>query len=236
MKKWTKIALFLAAVAGCLFPVQLAMAAGPADGVLPVEQYTSPKARTLAARYWDDLRVLSTGIYHCIPWVEVRKESIGFFKPRHLKAGDDRYLGVRIFVEQDASKAFAALPIEGRASAMYSRYFTPLLRRMTRNPTILSDPSVDGFTLLIEWVKQGPRSGGMRPVHELIAVFVDRAAANAYLSGQVSADDVTRQVKVLAWDGETPLGQVNVIGYDDDFVATYRNPNYKLAPGITCNS
>jgi len=236
MKKWTTTSLFLTTLAAFLLPVQLASAAGPADGILPVEQYTSPKARTLATRYWDDLRVLSTNIYHCIPWVEVRKESIGFFKPRTFQTPDDRYLGVRIFVEQDPSKSFAALPIDGRASAMYSRYFTPLLRRMTRNPTILSDPSVDGFTILIEWLKQGPRSAGMRPVHELIATFVDRATATAYLSGQLSSDELTRQVKVFAWDGETPLGQVSVIGYDDDFVATYRNPNYKLEPGITCSS
>jgi hypothetical protein len=69
----------------------------------------------------------------------------------------------------------------------------------------------------------------------LIATFVDRATATAYLSGQLSSDELTRQVKVFAWDGETPLGQVSVIGYDDDFVATYRNPNYKLEPGITCS-
>lgn len=213
-----------------------ASAIGPADSVLPVDQYTSPKARTLATRYWQDLNVLSTGIYHCLPWLEVQRNSIGFFKPRHIQGTDDRYLGVRIFVEQDPSKGFATLPVEGRASAMYSRYFTALLRRMTRNPAILADSSVDGFTVLISWLKQGPRSAGMKPVHETIAAFVDRASANAYLSGQISAADLTREVRVLAWDGETPLGEVRVVGYEDDFVMTYHNPNYKLEPGISCTS
>jgi hypothetical protein len=203
--------------------------------MLPVDQYTSQKARGLAARYAADLRTFSTDVYHCLPWLEVQKHSVGFFRPRHLQAGDDRYLSVRIFVEQDPSPEFAKLSVEGRASAMFSRYFTPMLSRMARNQALLADSSLDGFTVVIEWLKQVPRAGGARPVHETIAAFIDRASVQSYLSGQSRADDLTRQIVVFGWDGETALGALKVVPYEDDFVKTYRNPNYKLQPGVTCS-
>jgi hypothetical protein len=84
----------------------LGAAAPPDDRVLAVNQYTTEKGRTLAQTYARDLREINAGIYHCIPWVEIQKESIGFFRPKHL-TGDDRYLSLRIYIEQDPSPAFA---------------------------------------------------------------------------------------------------------------------------------
>jgi len=128
----------------------LGAAAPPDDRVLAVNQYTTEKGRTLAQTYARDLREINAGIYHCIPWVEIQKESIGFFRPKHL-TGDDRYLSLRIYIEQDPSPAFARLAVEERASAMFSRYVGPLLRRMARSPALLADSSVDGFTVILEW-------------------------------------------------------------------------------------
>jgi hypothetical protein len=206
----------------------------PADGLLPVEQYTSEKARGLAIRYGADLSQLSATVYHCIPWVEVEKYSIGFFRPRHVTAGDDRYLSLRIFVEQDPSPGFASLPLEGRASAMFSRYVGPLLRRMTRNAALLDDSAVDGFSVVVEWVKQIPQTKRARPVHETIAVFVDQATAREYRANRLAPQELADRARVLAWDGETSLGPLRVVGFEDDFVDTYQVRNYKLAPGITC--
>src|SRR5438477_6770001 len=162
---------------GLILPVLLllvivAEAAAPAeDRILALDRYTSDKGRTLGATYAVTLKQLNTSIYHCMPWLEVPKEGIGFFKPRDA-ARDDRYLAIRVYIEQEPSTQFAAMPMEQRASSMFSRYVGPLLRRMTLNRAMLKDSSLDGFTVILEWLKATPISGG-RPVHETIAVFVD---------------------------------------------------------------
>jgi hypothetical protein len=222
------LATLLAASAGLI-----GATAPPDDRVLPVAQYTTEKGRTLAKTYARDLREINTGIYHCIPWVELQKESIGFFRPKHL-TGDDRYLSLRIYIEQDPSPAFARLAVEERASAMFSRYVGPLLRRMTKSPALLADSSVDGFTIILEWLKQAASAAGERPVHETIAVFVPKALTADYIAGRATTADIAARARVLGWDGETPLGQLKLSAWDDNFVATHKVKNYQLEPGVTC--
>jgi hypothetical protein len=209
-------------------------AAAPAeDRLLPVDQHTSEKARTLASTHRQALRDLNAGIYHCLPWVELAKQSIGFFKPKHL-TGDDRYLSLRIYIEQDPSPEFARLRVEDRASAMFSRYVGPLLRRMTKDPAVAADPALDGFTLILEWMKQMPRAAGERPVHETIAVFIEKPVARDYLAGGVPITEVAAKARVLGFDGETALGPLRLAVWEDTFVATYKVANYVLEPGVSC--
>jgi hypothetical protein len=216
---------------GTLAAPARAAAAVPEDQILSVEQYTSEKARRLAVTYAAALRDLSVGVYHCWPWVEIQKQSIGFFKPRHL-AGDDRYLSIRIYIDQDPSPAFAQLETTQRASAMFSRYVGPLLRRMGRSSALMADDGLDGFTMILEWLKQGATING-RPVHETIAIFVSKRLAGEFLVGRTGIEGLARQARVLAWDGETALGPLRVSAWDDDFVTTYKVKNYDLAPGVS---
>jgi hypothetical protein len=204
----------------------------PEDRLLPPAQHATAKAQGLAARHAGALRELNADVYHCIPWVEVAKHSIGFFKPRGLTE-DQRFLSIRVYVEQDPSPAFAALSLEERAAAMFSRYVGPLLRRMTRDPSILSDDAIDGFTVVLEWLKQVPARGA-RPVHETIAAFIDKADANEYLGGRLTVRDLAVRARVLAWDGETSRGTLRLAAWDDDFVATYKVKNYQVPVGVTC--
>lgn len=208
--------------------------AAPEDRLLPVAQHTSEKARTLATTHRPALLELNTWIYHCVPWVELQKHSVGFFRPKHLTS-DDRYLSVRIYIEQDASPEFASLRVDERASAMFSRYVGPLLRRMTRNPAIMADPALDGFTLVLEWMKQIPRGAGDRPIHETIAIFIEKALARDYLAGTLPIVDLASRARVLAFDGETALGPLRLAVWEDTFVSTYKVTNYVLEPGVTCS-
>ena len=116
---------------------------------------------------------------------------------------------------------------------MFSRYVGPLLRRMAGNGAMLKDGSLDGFTVILEWLKETPLSGG-RPVHETIAVFLDKATALEYLQGMVKAPDLADRARVYGWDGETPLGRLRLAAWDDNFVFTYKVANYQLEPGVTC--
>jgi hypothetical protein len=208
-------------------------AAPPEDKTIPLEKYTSEKARQLARKYLEDLRTLYTGIYHCLPWVEVEKESVGFQRPKFLSGGDQRYLSLRIFIEQETSAAFDSLAFRDRASAMYSRYVGPMLERMTRSRSLASDPGLDGFTIILEWRKQSGARGS-RPVHETIAVFLEKEPAARYLAGQLTPRQLADRAKIFGWDGETPVGQVPVTLYNDDFVATYKVANYQPEPGVSC--
>jgi hypothetical protein len=221
------VAVLLAATAG------LVGAAPSEDRVLAAERYTTEKGRSLARTYARELRELNAGIYHCIPWVEVQKESIGFFRPKHITE-DDRYLALRIYIEQDPSPAFARLPVEERASAMFSRYVGPLLRRMTKSPALLADGSVDGFTIILEWMKQAATAAGERPIHETIAAFVPKAVVADYVAGRATSADIAARARVLGWDGETALGTLRLSAWDDNFVSTHKVKNYQLEPGVTC--
>ncbi len=205
----------------------------PDDRILPVEQYTSEKARQLATTHARALRELNAVVYHCLPWLEVQKHSIGFFRPKGASQ-DDRYLSLRVYVEQDPSPQFARLTAEERAASMFSRYVGALLRRMARDPALLADGRLDGFTVIVEWLKQLPQSAGERPVHETMAVFVRKSVAVDYLAGKVAAGDLAGWARVLLWDGETPLGQLKLTAWDDDFVSTYKIANYQPEPGVTC--
>jgi hypothetical protein len=213
--------------------VQGAAAAPSEDRLLPVDQYTSEKARVLATTHRQALRDLNAGIYHCLPWVELQKYSIGFYKPKHL-TGDDRYLSLRIYIEQDPSSDFAQLRVEERASAMFSRYVGPLLRRMTKDPAVAADAALDGFTIILEWMKQIPRAPGDRPVHETIAIFIDKPAARDYLAGTIPITELAARSRVLGFDGETALGPLRLAVWEDTFVSTYKVANYVLEPGVTC--
>ena len=69
----------------------VAAAQASSDRILSADQYTSEKGRRLAQNHAGALRELNEGVYHCLPWLEVQKQSIGFFKPKGATQ-DDRYL------------------------------------------------------------------------------------------------------------------------------------------------
>jgi hypothetical protein len=209
-----------------------AMAAPSDASVLPPEQHTSDKGRRLASAYVGALRELSARVYHCMPWVEVKKNGIGFYKPKHLE-GDARYLSINLYIDQQPSPEFAAFSIEERASRMFSRYVGAMLRRMARPSALLADGSLDGFTVILEWLKQTPAAGG-RPVHETIAVFLDRATVAEFVGGRLASRELATRSRVLGWDGATALGALRLSSWDDDFVSTYKVSNYQLAPGVSC--
>jgi hypothetical protein len=207
--------------------------AAPSDAsVLPPEQHTSDKGRRLATTYSGALREMSAKIYHCVPWVEVKRNGIGFYKPKHLD-GDARYLSINLYIDQQPSPEFAAFTVEERASRMFSRYVGAMLKRMARPSGILGDSSLDGFTVILEWLKQAPTAGG-RPVHETIAVFLERPAVADYVAGRIGGRELAARARVHGWEGETALGQLRLASWDDDFVATYKVANYQLAPGVSC--
>jgi hypothetical protein len=233
-----KSALAAALVLVCVMAAGRAVAAPPTavppeDRLLPVELYTTDKAKMLGATHRGALRALNATIYHCMPWVETQKHSIGFFRPKNT-TGDDRYLSIRIFIEQDPSPEFARFRVEERASAMFSRYVGAMLRRMTKDPAVTADATLDGFTVILEWMKQAPRGAGDRPVHETIAIFIEKSVAVDYLASAIPITEVAAKARVLGFDGETPLGPLRLAVWDDNFVSTFKVSNYVLEPGVTC--
>lgn len=226
-------ALLLAVVLAGMGLAGTALAQSAEDRILPPDQYTTDKGRTLARTHARALRALNEDIYHCLPWLETQKASIGFFRPKHIQQ-DDRYLSVRVFIEQDPSPQFASLNVQRRASAMYSRYVGVLLRKMAQDPALVRDTSVDGFTVILEWLKQEARGASDRPVHETIAIFIPRAEALEYLAARLDTERLAQRVRVLGFDGETALGELKLNGWEDSFATTYKVANYQVAQGVTC--
>src|SRR5712692_1422054 len=122
--------------------------------LIPLDKYTTPKAKSLGLTYRTRLIQFYEQIYNCMPWVSVHPNGIGF--PR--RKGDDtdyRYLSVWIAVDQQDDGTFAALPQDRRVSAMFSRYGMDMLRRMTALKDVAADANIAGFYVVLSWLKPG---------------------------------------------------------------------------------
>lgn len=223
----------LAAAATLTVLVSPASAAeAPGDRVLQPERYTSDKGRALGQKYQGTLRDLNAKIYHCMPWLDVKPEGIGFYKPKHID-GDVRYLSLNVNVDQQPAPEFTRLSVQDRVSSMFSRYVPHLLRSMATND-LLKDPNLEGFTVIASWLKAEPASG-QQAVMETAAAFVPKSVVVDYLRGKASVAQLAEGAHVIAWDGETKLGQVKPRAWADDFVLTYKVAGYTPDPKISCN-
>jgi len=220
-------ALAVVLVAG----VVAAAYAGPADYVMPVDKHTSVKGRALAVKYQPQLLQFSEYVYHCLPYLEI-KNGLGFKKvPK--EPGDNRYAAVWIRAEQAPDAAFAALPLDRQASAMFSRYAIPMIKRLAAMPGFASDPDVYGFSVAVEWIKPG--SDPNRPTMEILSMFVDQASTRAFLDKTLPAKEYVEKMRLTFFDGDKEVGRLPIEVWEDTFVATYKVPGYEMEKGKVCS-
>jgi len=203
------------------------------EAIMGIDQYKTPKARTLATTHQALLQQMREEIYHCMPWVGVQKAGIGFRQPKGA-TDDDRYLSVWIMIDQDEDARFSALPAERRASAMFSRYGTDLLRRMASLQPLVADPNVQGFSVVLSWLKPGT-GGAVQPVNETLALFVDKPTALGFLGKRVSSSEFTRRAKFSVFDGVQDMGRLPLEVWEDSFVRTFKVANYEAPKGQRCS-
>ena len=203
----------------------------PADRVLQPDRYTSDRGRALGQKYQGTLRDLNAKIYHCMPWLDVKPEGIGFYKPKHID-GDTRYLSLNVNVDQQPAPEFTRLSVQDRVSAMFSRYVPHLLRSMATND-LLKEPNLDGFTVIASWLKAEPASG-QPAIMETAAAFIPKPLVADFLRGRASIAQLAEGAHVIAWDGETKLGVIKPKAWADDFMLTYKVAGYTPDPRVTC--
>lgn len=230
-------------VAGALFAVILGVAAAPVpaapptaaeavrDKLIPLERYTTAKGQGLARAHQERLYKYAEHVWGCLPWLDVQKQSIGFQRPKGA-AGDDRYFSTWILIPQAENPQFAAQPQNRRMSAMFSRYGVDLLRRMAGVHDVLADSNVQGFSLVLSWLKPG--TARSQPVNESLAAFIDKATGLEYLERRIPHSDFARRIRVLGFDGQIDLGPQTLEIWDDDFAATFKLPNYEPPADVTC--
>jgi hypothetical protein len=223
-----------AAVALALVAAAPAGAATRDDSIGKLDQYNSDKARTLASTHYAQLVSLYDGIYHCLPWVDIHKQGIGFRKPKWAQQ-DDRYLATWIIIDQKDDGHFGTFPRERRASLMFSRYGVDLLRRMVALQGVAGDPAVQGYGVVLSWTKPGTDKPGMQPVNESLVFWVDKAVAQGYLARRVSAADLTSRARYTMFDGIEEQGRLPLEVWEDNFTKTFQIKDYQLAKGVTCN-
>ncbi len=208
-------------------------AAAADDVILSVDQYKTAKARTLATTHQPLLKQMRDEIYHCMPWVGVQKAGIGFRQPKGA-VEDDRYLSVWIVIDQDEDARFAALPPERRASAMFSRYGTDLLRRMAQLQPLVADPNMKGYSVVLSWLKPGT-GGAVQPVNETLALWSDKQTTLGFLAKRVPAGEFTRRAKFNVFDGTQDMGRLALEVWEDSFVRTFKVANYEAPKGQRCS-
>ena len=228
--RWAAAGLLVLALGAGVGPA----AAGPIDDkLIPIERYTSAKARALGTAHQQNLYKYSEYVYGCLPWLDVHKQSIGFQRPKFAE-GDDRYFSTWIIVDQQDDPQFAAIPQPRRMSAMFSRFGMDLMRRMATIHDVVTDANVQGFSVVTSWLKPGSLAPGVQPVNESVAVFVDKKSALDYMERRISAAELTTKARWLAFDGQKELAALPLEIWDDFFMATFKVPNYEPPPGITC--
>ena len=223
-----------------LFALALLLAAAPAaaapveEVLLPMDRYTTDKSRALASQYRPQLVSFYENIYHCLPWVDLQKNGIGFRTPRWATQ-DERYLSVWIWIDQNDDGTFASLPPERRASAMLSRYGVELLRRMTALGGVASDANLEGFSVILSWLKPSTIGRpGVQPVNETLALFVDRASSLDFLAHRLEAGEFLNRARFSVFDGQQDLGRLPIEVWDDPFLRTFKLKNYQPPPNQRC--
>ena len=207
--------------------------AAPADALMPIEQYTTAKAKGLANAHRLRLIEFSEQIYNCMPWLAVYPGRLGFPKYKD-SADDDRYLSMWIWVDQREDASFAALPQERRVSAMFSRYGVDMLRRMAALSDVVDDSNLSGLSVVLSWLKPGTSRPGQKPVNETLALFVDKATAADFLAKRVGAEEFVSRAKFNLFDGESLVGRVPLEVWEDSFNTTYKVTNYDPPKGAKC--
>lgn len=228
MRWWSVAVLLLALVLGGVGPAL----AGPEDAITPVEQYNTPKAKSLAAAYKDQLVHFYSQIYHCLPWMDVLKNGIGFRQPKGANA-DDRYLSVWVSIDQMDDGAFGAMPPERRVSAMFSRYGVDLLRRMTALAGIAADANVHGFGVVLSWLKPGAASSA-QPVSETLALFIDKGTVGEFLAKRLPAAEFVNRARLTVFDGREVVGRLPLEIWEDTFNSTFKLKGYEPPKDQKC--
>ena len=206
----------------------------PEDAITPVEQSSTAKARSLAVTYKDQLIQFSDHVYHCLPWLGVVKDGIGFRQPLGAES-DDRYLSVWISIDQNDDGQFGRLPLERRVSAMFSRYGVDMLRRMTQLAGISSDTDVHGFSVVLTWLKPpGILGPDKTPIAETLALFVDKTSLGEFLAKRSPPSEFIGRAKFNVFEGKELVGRVLLDVWDDNFNSTFKLKNYELAKGKKC--
>jgi hypothetical protein len=226
--RWQAAAL---AVILLLLPVTPSLA-GPEEAITPIEQYTTPKAKTLASTYKTQLVRFYEHVYYCLPWLGVLKNGIGFRQPKGAEA-DDRYLSVWVNIDQTDDGAFGAMPRERRVSAMFSRYGVDLLRRMTAMTGVASDTNLTGFSVVLSWPRPGaPQT---QPVSETLALFVDKLSLGDFLAKRLQPAEFARRARFSVFDGRDPVGPLRLDVWEDTFNSTYKLKNYEAPKEAKCS-
>jgi hypothetical protein len=207
--------------------------AAPADALMPIEKYTTDKARTLANAHRLRLLEFSEQIYNCMPWLAVYPGRLGFPKYKD-SVDDDRYLSTWIYVDQRDDPGFAALPQERRVSAMFSRYGVDMLRRMAALTDVVNDSHVTGLSVVLSWLKPGTSKPGQQAVNETVALFIDKTTAADFLAKRVGPDEFVSRARFNVFDGERLLGRLPLQVWDDSFNSTYKLTNYTPPKGAQC--
>ncbi len=207
--------------------------AAPADALMPIEKYTTDKARTLANAHRVRLLEFSEQIYNCMPWLAVYPGRLGFPKYKD-SVDDDRYLSTWIYVDQRDDPGFAALPQERRVSAMFSRYGVDMLRRMAALTDVVNDSHVTGLSVVLSWLKPGTSKPGQQAVNETVALFIDKTTAADFLAKRVGPDEFVSRARFNVFDGERLLGRLPLQVWDDSFNSTYKLTNYTPPKGAQC--
>lgn len=214
----------------------LALAGGAAaasgQAIVAVDKYTTEKGKTLGLTFGTQLRQIYDRVYYCRPWLEVQKGGLGFSRPAGA-AVDDRYLNIWVWVEQQITPEFAALPPARRASAIFSRHGVDLFRQLSADNDIFASPLLTGYSVILTWIKPNGRVGDAEKA-ETLGVFADKATVRAFLTKRIGGPEFVKRVTIVAFDGQDRIEHLPLEIWEDDFARTYKPKDYQPPKNVQC--
>ncbi len=203
-----------------------AVAAPPEEAIISLDRYTSPRGKSLAITFGSQLRQIYDRVYHCRPWLEVQKGGLGFTHPVGVP-GDDRFLNIWVWVDQQMTPEFGALSPARRASAMFSRHGVDLLRHLAADAGLFADPTLHGYSVILTWIKPSAGGGGEAQKSETLGVFADKAAVRGFLARRIGAREFVGRATIVAFDGKERLGRLPLEIWEDNFATTFKLKDYQ---------
>lgn len=153
-----------------------------ANTIVPLEKYTIPAARELAAVYQAQLEKVADQVYACTippgkgPWGIIPAGGLSFGKIIGNSEEQGIYLSLMLSVTFGKEDAFYRQSVDDQASGMISRYGMGLLRVMSSNGALANDPRLSGFGVIVAWPTLEKDPSGKKTIVQSAAFYVKKEA------------------------------------------------------------
>jgi cell division protein FtsN len=200
-------------ILGCTLPDQSAKTHGRGFITTPSNYYSTPKARSLADRYKQNLdriveRIVKTPKTSTLQFANnlASVGGIGFFTHSATKTNDERYLEVVLGVPD----TFSGKGEQNQKFAqLFALYGHELLAILINDAAIYQETEVVGYGLNFSWRSVVSEGAASRVILERAIVYAAKDKVRSYLRQEINSDRLLGEAVIFAGEENAPLKLVS---------------------------